>query len=111
MLFQYVSSDNCAGLRWHLPDYQRHLGSKGLLDTLGRKRGTVQKSDAGSIERRTVCVRDEDGRGRGSSLLDGILYRRENGLAEMLSARLLGVGASDNVRACFPASIGYVNAA
>jgi hypothetical protein len=51
-------------------------------------------------------VRDEDGRGRCASLLDALLDGREDGLAEMLGACLLGVRAADDVRACISPSMG-----
>jgi hypothetical protein len=44
-------------------------------------------------------VRDENGRSGGSSLLDSVRYARKDGLAEVLRARLLGVCASDDIRA------------
>jgi hypothetical protein len=44
-----------------------------------------------------ACVRDEDGRRRGSSLLDSVGDIGEDGLAEMLRACFLGVCSSNNV--------------
>jgi hypothetical protein len=57
-----------------------------------------------------VGIRDEDGRGRGSSLLHGLGHAGEHGPAEVLSAGLLGVGAADDFRACIPTSIPYLSA-
>jgi hypothetical protein len=58
---------------------------------------------------RGVCdgggIRNENG-GRGSaSLFDSVCYAREDGLAEMLTACLLGICAPDDLGACMPVSM------
>jgi len=69
--------------------YQTDLGGNGLLNTLSSKRR-----------------RDEDGRGIGASLLHGIADRGEDGLAQVLGAGFLGVGAADNVGAVVDGLLG-----
>jgi hypothetical protein len=56
-------------------------------------------SSAWSSKQQKLGVRDENG-GRGSSsLFDSVRYARKDGPAEVLRARLLGVRASDDIRA------------
>lgn len=57
------------------------------------------------VEMGAGSIRNEDGRRGSSSLLDSIFYRRKDGLAEVLSASLLRVGASDDICAYIFASI------
>jgi len=69
--------------------YQTDLGGNGLLNTLSSKRR-----------------RDEDGRGIGASLLHSIADGSEDGLAQVLGAGFLGVGAADNVGAVVDGLLG-----
>ena len=49
-------------------------------------------------------VRNEDGSSGSLSLLHGLCYVLEDGQSKVLSARLLGVCASNNLCACRPVS-------
>jgi hypothetical protein len=106
MLADWLASNSARDAE-NVPDDQRDFRGERLLNALGRERWPRCESDCrpGQAWARG-CVRDEDGGGGRASLLDALLDRREDGLAEMLGACLLGVRAADNVRACISTSMG-----
>lgn len=99
-------------------DDQGNLGGNGLLDTCSGHGGTITTNvsvhvstpntllangcrgqSTRDIRRADLVLRDEDGGGGGASLFHGIGNVGKDGETEVGRAGLLGVGATDNLRA------------
>ena len=82
-----------------VPNDQRNLGRKCLLDALGSYRGPVRCSARVLIAGPApwTVVRHKDGRGRSSSLLDSIAHSGKDGPVKMRLAGLLRVGAANDI--------------
>jgi hypothetical protein len=89
----------------YLRDTERDLCLESLFDTFCRKRGPATLLARIHSVHEEVFVRNEDGGCGSSSLLDGLLYGREHGLAEMLLSSLLGICASDDICAWIEVSV------
>lgn len=101
MLSILVSSKSPPGSYIHVPDNEGNFCGKSLFNALCCKWRTASMSIYACNRRQVrAFIRNEDGRCSSSGLLDGVLYRCEHRLAEMLRTCLLWVRATDDISAC-----------